>query len=170
MRKDKKCLGHRCVAWGKNASRPRKGAVTHFQGIRAAFWDFSKLENSSAPSHPGDRRPQNTARWPQFPAERAQLKLSQMCSNPKPAAGNMPSTGIPSSLHHFHSPQVPQASALVTEDFDKTPRYMLPLLTHLHSPNVTTSRDLHQPRGWGWGPEIIASLWRSKGPIQSCDM
>lgn len=170
MRKDKKCLGHRCVAWGKNASRPRKGAVTHFQGIRAAFWDFSKLENSSAPSHQETEDPKTQRdglsfllRGPSSNSPRCVQIQSLLVETFLPPAS-------PAASITFTPPQVPQASALVTEDFDKTPRYTLPLLTHLHSPNVTSSRDLHQPRGWGWGPEIIASLWRSKGPIQSCDM
>ena len=119
---------------------------------REAFWDFSKLETSSALSHPGDRRPQNTARCPQFPAT--------ISGREGPA--QTPSDVFKSKAccwkHSFHQyPQQPPSlslppspsgvSSLVTENFDKTPRYMLSRLTHLHSPNVTSSRDLHQPGG-----------------------
>lgn len=67
-----KCLGRRCVAQGKSASRHREMPVTHFQGFRTAmrwlFGDFTSL------SYPWDRRPQNTGRWSQFPANISKLR------------------------------------------------------------------------------------------------
>lgn len=67
---------------------------------------------------------------------------------PKHVAGNFPPTGISHNLHHFHSHPCPLGfKSLITEHFDKTPRYIF-LFSLISIPNMWTSpRDFCQPGG-----------------------